>query len=294
MNAERRLQSAESRTAGTARGMVGVVVLLITLCVGLSAYAGLPQPMVIYYGQAKDGFGWPYTQDAEVFLLSGTNEYARCAINGSISPGVNFILYVPLDDGRDADRYVRNAAHTGEVVSIVVDDADGRKTIMESNAVPAVTQPGDIILVNVTAGTDTDGDGLPDEWEQEMINWGSDPAITSIWDIAGADDYDGDGQSNGDEYHAGTFAFLDYDYFFAERFDMLPNHRLKIEFLSVASKVYNVQFSTNLTEGIWEDSEYSRTETGALQTGPVEGDGDWFSFFVPVLEPGRAFRLTVE
>jgi hypothetical protein len=259
-----------------------------------SAFAGLPQPMVVYYGQAKDGYGWPYTKDATVILLSGTNECTRHNIAGSLSPGVNFALYAPLDDSRDTNRYVRNAVRTGEVVSIVVQDRYGQKTILESNAVPAVTKPGDILLINVTAGTDSDGDGLPDEWEQEMLDWGSNPSVTSILDIARAGDYDGDGQSNGDEYGAGTFAFLDYDFFFAEQLESTTNGRLRIEWLSIPAKVYNVQCSSNLPAGIWEDCEYSLTETGALQTGPAEGNGDWFSFYVPVLERTRAFRLTVK
>ncbi len=275
-------------------GLRSVALCALSVLLPVSSLGGLPQPMVVYYGQAKDGFGWPYTEYASVILLSGTNEYARHSINGSLSPGVNFALYVPLDDGRDTNRYVRNAARTGEVVSIAVQDTYGRKTIMESNAVPAVTTPGDIILVNVTAGTDTDGDGLPDEWEQEMLDWGTNPAITSIWDIAGLGDYDGDGQPNGDEYRAGTFAFLDYDYFFAEHFSRTANGRLRIEFLSVNAKVYNVERSTNVSAGVWDDCEYSLTETGAFQTGPAEGDGDWFSFYVPVPEPHLALRLLVE
>ena len=78
--------------------------------------------MVVYYGQAKDGFGWPYRRDADVILLHGTNEIARHTIVGSLAPGVNFALNVPLDDGRDATAYARNALRTGEVVSIIVQD----------------------------------------------------------------------------------------------------------------------------------------------------------------------------
>lgn len=260
------------------------------------AHAGLPQPMVVYYGQAKDGFGWPYMEHATVFLLSGTNEIARHDIDGSLYPGVNFALYVPVDDGRETNRYVRNAVVTGEVVSIVIDDAYGRKTIMESNAVPAVTRPGDFILVNVTAGSDTDGDGLPDEWEQTLVDW-SDGALTSIWDVLGADDFDNDGQSNEEEYRAGTFAFLDYDYFFAEQFERTPNGRICITFLSVPGKAYRIEgASMTLSDGSydWRPCEYSLTETGETQTGPVEGTGDWLSFYVPLTSSNTVLRMIVE
>jgi len=38
----------------------------------LPARAGLPQPMCIFYGQARDGYGLPYRADADVILLRGT------------------------------------------------------------------------------------------------------------------------------------------------------------------------------------------------------------------------------
>jgi len=270
-------------------------ILLLAYSVERAAFSGMPQPMVVYYGQAKDCFGWPYMKNASVILMNGTREIARHDISGSMSPGVNFALYVPVDDGRDTNRYVRNALRTGEVVTIVVRDYYGQKTIMESNTVPPVTAPGDMILVNATAGTDADGDGLPDEWENLLIEW-SCGALTSIWDVAGTDDFDADRQSNMDEYRAGTFPFLDYDYFYAERFAQTSNGRLRISFLSVAGKVYRVWGAPLTLSGgqfDWRPHPYALTENGPLTEGPAEGTGYWFDFFVPLSETNQVFRLTV-
>ena len=97
--------------------------------------------MCVYYGEAVDGFGWPYTTNAEVVLLHGTNEIASQTITGSLTPGVNFALYVHLDDGSTAQPYSPARLHTGDLVSIVVRDQDGEKTIMEEQAIPPVGNP---------------------------------------------------------------------------------------------------------------------------------------------------------
>jgi hypothetical protein len=72
-----------------------VATLGLLLASALGAQAVLPQPMCIYYGQAKDEFGWPYSgsHQGDVILRIGTNEITRHHVSGSLSPGVNFALY---------------------------------------------------------------------------------------------------------------------------------------------------------------------------------------------------------
>jgi hypothetical protein len=257
------------------------------------AHAGLPQPMCVYYGQARDGYGLPYRANAEVVLLRGTQEIARQKIQGSLTPGVNFALYVHLDDGRSTNNYSARAVRSGEAVSIVVRDQAGQHTIMERRTVPNVGQPGELVLVNATASEDADNDGLPDTWEQELMNWAW-GEFASIWDVRGSDDYDGDGMSNLDEYRAGSFPFLDYDYLYIEMLNRTPNARLRLTFLSVPGKCYTTTCSTNLSKSAWTTCPFSLTDAGTTQTTPAEGTGNWLSLYVPLEQPSRFIRLNVQ
>ncbi len=257
------------------------------------SHAGLPQPLCVFYGQARDGYGLPYRADADVILMRGTNEIARQTISRSLAPGVNFALYVHLDDGRGTKPYSSRAVRTGDLVSIVVRDKDGLKTIMESQLVPPVGSPGDMLLLNVTAAQDSDGDGLSDLWEWELIAW-SEGALTGLWDVDGDDDFDGDGMSNRQEYQAGTFAFLDYDALFIEELIPAGYGRLRLTFLSVPGKTYSVHCASDLTQPAWQPCAFSMTDTGMLQTVPAEGPGDWLCLYIPIEEPARYFRLVAE
>ena len=100
--------------------------------------------------------------------------------------------------------------------------------------------------------------------------------------------------SNWMEYLAGTFPFLDYDYLRVEQTDLTPNRRLRLTFLSAPGKSYSVLCATNLTQSVWAPCAFAPSDTGSLQTLPAEGNGDWFSLYLPIVEPARFFSLIVE
>ncbi len=248
--------------------------------------------MYVYYGQALDGYGLPYRTNADVILYHETNEVARQAIRGSLTPGINFALYVHMDDGRSPVPYSRRALHVGDLVAVMVRDQEGLKTIMEQQAVPPVGQPGELMLINATAGTDLDRDGLPDRWEYELIAW-SGGTLHSLTDVRPQDDFDGDGMTNLEEYRAGTFAFLPYDCLYVEHYERTPNNRLRLTFLSVPGKAYSVACATNVVDTVWLRSPFALSDTGPVQENPTEGTGDWLSLYVPIDASNWFFRLDV-
>jgi len=62
---------------------------------------------------------------------------------------------------------------------------------------------------------DVDRDGLPDNWEQQIINADPDDYITTTDDVLPEDDFDGDNQSNLAEYQNGTNPAAPYSGYFA-------------------------------------------------------------------------------
>jgi hypothetical protein len=269
------------------------ILLLISSFIVLTSsfsFAGLPQEMCIYYGQAMNQYGWPYLDGADVILKSGTNEIVRHTINGSISPGINFSLYVSLDDGSSVTSYDDKALHEGDPIEIIVRDSRGEQSIMQTN-IPPVGAPGEVIMINVTAATDTDHDGLSDEWEQELVDMSTN--LNSIADVKPNDDFDGDGASNIHEFNSGNFAFLDYDYMFIEKITR-KNDRFKFELLSVPGKAYYVSSTTNIMNAVWSDASFATTETGEAKPQLLEGDGDWLSFYIDYPDTRKYFRLNVK
>ena len=60
-----------------------------------------------------------------------------------------------------------------------------------------------ILQAQTPVNTDTDGDGLPDGWEQQIIDADPGDGIETFADVLPGDDFDGDGVTNADEFANG-------------------------------------------------------------------------------------------
>jgi hypothetical protein len=256
-------------------------------------YSGVPQPPCVFYGQARDQYGYPYLRDAEVILRIQGRVCSRWPILGMLSPGVNFKLPLELDDGTTTS-YASYAAHPGQTVTISVRAQGGERPIIET-AIPTVGRSGDLIGIYLTTGTDADGDGLPDAWEQMLIE-NSGGTLTDIVQVLGEDDFDGDGVSNLDEYRAGTYAFLPDDFPKVEETTRLTNGRLRLRFLTTPGITYRAYRSTQLGENAaWNPVPLTLTEDdGAISYDAVVGNGNFVSVYVGADESIQFYRLVAQ
>ena len=99
-----------------------------------------------------------------------------------------------------------------------------------------------------TGSTDADADGLPDWWEQQLVDANPADGLTSINDVLPGGDFDNDGASNREELLAGSSA-TDPGSLFVVESTAPVSSGFVVRWSSVAGHTYTLHSSTNLTEG---------------------------------------------
>ena len=100
-----------------------------------------------------------------------------------------------------------------------------------------------------TVSEDVDKDGLPDAWEQQIVDADPNDGLRTIQDVLPADDFDGDSASNLAEFVAGTSPTDSTSRFIASLPPTSGGAAPAIQWTSVAGKTYTLHKSTNLQAG---------------------------------------------
>ena len=271
-----------------------LVTAALAAAVSLTAcfsQAGIPRPMLMYYGQACDRYGQVYKSGADIFLLRGTQEVARTTIAGAIAPGVNFRLSVPYDsDPTDAANYVPYAVDAGDILTVWVTDSAGTRQV-ESCEVPPVGAPGEAVALRIIAGEDTDSDGMSDAWERANGLDPTDPSDASA-------DLDGDGQTNLAEYLSGTLPWLGSDRFGTSALTTTPSGMYALTFPTTYGKLYTVQtapLALDETGGFaWTPCPFALEDATTPTQTRIQGTGSPVTIYLDTASLTALWRLSIQ
>jgi hypothetical protein len=187
----------------TLRTCVFVSLILLALLTP-AAFAGIPEPGIVLYGKVRNNTGtlvtsgvltWtfqaggdPVSVTAELGMIPGPGGPFSYAVT---IPCETAVTGFPVSTGAlplstSIVSYTISAEVEGTTIAVTdqldLSDAD-------RGAVIAI-MIGDLVLI------DTDGDGISDTWEQQIVDVYYDDEIESIEDVHPEDDFDGDGFSN--------------------------------------------------------------------------------------------------
>lgn len=226
------------------------VLALIGALAAAPAPAFPPAPTFTLHGVARDAFGWALkaSDQATVVVKSGTLVVAEGVVNETLRAGENFRVAIPMNT-RTTDLYRPEAQTQGRLLSIEVRFPSGTLPVLSINADNrTVGEPGGLLFVDFTLGVDSDGDGIPDQWEWWQLAEMDIGPGHPLWSLAtfGTGDRDGDGVSDHTEYLAGTFAFLNTDTIALKIEGFTPDGEAVLSMMQVEDKTYRVETSTNM------------------------------------------------
>ena len=166
---------------------VNAILLILAFIAPCTALGKIPEPDNIIYGVARE--------DAAIITLEVNGEQiASYTMGENPNAGVYYILRVPMDALAPAEP---GKAHTGDEGFIYINDD------IAPIASITIGERGAIHQLDLGT-TDNDTDGMPDQWEQQIVDALPNDGIDHTWQVEGADDFDNDGYSNYREYLAGS------------------------------------------------------------------------------------------
>jgi hypothetical protein len=133
-------------------------------------------------------------------------------------------------------------------------------------------------------------------WEQwQLYQAGQYPDADGIWDlsqITAEGDFDGDGQSDGFEYTAGTFAGDATEVFGLEIKEKVAGN-VRLEFYAITGKAYTIERSSDMLE--WQRVNFAAqsAQNTPAASYVASGVGHVPVFLTPASQAKEFYRLSV-
>lgn len=240
-----------------------LLTFILMCAAALPAFAYPPAPFHRIYGSVRDDHGNPLATGVGTIILSGTGnvEIIRGTSDTEIAPGINYSLSVPMDSGTSAQLYTVSALRPTLPFTIrVVINNVSYVPIQMVGATWTIGDPGLSTRIDLTLGVDSDNDGLPDQWELDLIDSDFSGQLHSLADVRPGDDLDGDGLTNLQEYIAGTYALDQTDGLFLKVLSV-NNGLARMQFLAINGRTYSIKSSIGLAT--FTQQAFSIVPTGA-------------------------------
>lgn len=209
-----------------------------------------PAPYYTIYGDVRDSYGILIpSEGASVILYKDSKEVMRQSLNSSVGNDFNYQIRLRIDMLRSSTTtYSSVALISGTIYTLAVGIGSQLYYPIEMATAPTIGSASTRRRLNLTLGVDSDGDGLPDAWEEAQLYQGGYLPGDNGWDLALIDkngDFDKDGVSNYTEYVAGTYATDSSSVLSLSIKEKLATSA-RLEFYAFYGKSYNLESSTDL------------------------------------------------
>jgi len=255
-----------------------------------------PAPYYTLHGMVRDQVGQTVTAEgAEVILLKGGVEVGRTPITAN-RLDQSYELNMRIDQNRSGTTFYTDKAIAAQgLFSLVISMNGALFYPIEVSGNLTAGKGGERVNLDLTLGEDKDKDGLPDAWEAwQLYQAGLYPDENGNWDLSLLDpngDFDKDGQSNGLEYIAGTFAGDATETFGLTIKEKLPES-VRFEFYGITGKVYTIESSLDMNT--WTRVPFAVGAPGTGSNGYQATDVSVVSAFTaPRSGTSEFYRLSV-
>jgi len=153
------------------RALTAMTLMLLALQLCPKAGAFPPAPYHLVYGNIRDRYGSPLSASGvEVVLQTPSGIMIAGQTIPGLMPGVNYEIKVPMDAGQTPGPYQPNALFAGTTYKLTVVVLGITNLPIEmSGSSMSLSEPGKSTRVDLTLGTDSNNDGLPDAWELAFL-----------------------------------------------------------------------------------------------------------------------------
>lgn len=267
-----------------------VVLALFVSAAPLQAFP--PAPYYTIFGDVKDQYGQRLpAEGCSVILYQSGREILRQSMTTN---GGGYQLRMRIDMFRSAtSAYSSAALKSGSDYSLSVSVNGLLYQPIEMKTAATVGSAADRRRLDLTLGVDSDGDGLPDAWEESQLYEAGQLPGPEGWDLSLVDrngDLDGDGVINWNEYLAGTGAGDPRSRLSLE-IKEITTSGARLEFYALYGRIYELESSTDLKN--WSAAEFTPADA-AGPTRLYQADTSGIvSLFTPQGGPKTYYRLSV-